>query len=71
MKIKQFDYRQSREDIFYKVIYPIYAKEFLYGNDYESFCFTIEANFFLNSEQWDYIAQHWAEKERILSIKEA
>lgn len=29
MTIKIFDYTDSTEDIFYKIIYPVYAKEFL------------------------------------------
>lgn len=39
MKIKKFDYSQSKKDIFYQVIYPIYAKEFLFGSNYEAFAF--------------------------------
>jgi len=69
MTIKKFDHTDSREDIFYKIIFPIYAKEFLYGSNYENFAFTISANFILNSEQWEYILEHWEEKERILSIE--
>jgi len=69
MTIKKFDYSKSKEDIFYKIIYPIYAKEFLYGNNYENFAFTVSANFILNSQQWEYILEHWEEKESILSIE--
>jgi hypothetical protein len=69
MTIKKFDYSKSKEDIFYKILYPIYAKDFLYGNDYESFSFTISANFILNAEQWDYILEHWEQKESILRIE--
>jgi hypothetical protein len=69
MIIKKFDYSKSKEDIFYKIIYPIYAKEFLYGNNYENFAFTVSANFILNSQQWEYILEHWEEKESILSIE--
>ena len=68
MTIKKFDYSKSKEDIFYKILYPIYAKEFLYGSNYEDFAFTISANFILNSEQWEYILEHWEEKENILKI---
>lgn len=50
MTIKKFDYSKSTEDIFYKKIYPIYAKEFLFGNSYENFALTVAANFiFLNN----------------------
>ena len=68
MTIKKFDYSKSKEDIFYKILYPIYAKEFLYGSNYEDFAFTISANFILNSEQWEYILEHWEQKENILKI---
>ena len=68
MTIKNFDFTGSKEDIFYKILYPIYAKEFLYGSNYEDFAFTISANFILNSEQWEYILEHWEQKESILKI---
>ena len=70
MTVKKFDYSKSREDIFYKIIYPIYAKEFLFGNYYIEFAMLIEQNFILNPIQWDYILQHWDEKESILNIIE-
>lgn len=69
MTIKKFDYSNSKEDIFYKVIYPIYAKEFLFGSNYEHFALTVSANFILNPEQWDYILEHWENKENILNIE--
>ena len=69
MTIKKFDYSNNKTDIFYSRIYPIYPKEFLFGNDYESFKSLVEANFILNSEQWDYILEHWSAKEDILRIE--
>lgn len=63
--ITKFDYSKSKEDIFYKIIFPIYAKEFLYGNSYENFAFIVSANFILNAEQWQYILEHWEQKESI------
>lgn len=68
MNIKKFDYSKSTEDIFYKIIYPIYPKEFLFGDNYENFAFLVEANFILNSIQWEYILEHWEMKERILIV---
>jgi len=70
MTIKKFDYTDIKEDIFYKILYPIYTKEFLFGTNYENFVFTISANFILNSEQWEYILEHWEQKESILTIDE-
>jgi len=69
MKIKKFDYSESTEDIFYKVIYPMYPTEFLFGNDYEKFAYLVQANFILNPEQWEYILEHWEQKEEILKIE--
>ena len=68
MKITKFDYTKSNEDIFYKILYPIYAREFLFGKNYEDFAFTISANFILNEQQWEYILEHWEQKENILII---
>jgi hypothetical protein len=68
MTIKKFDYLNSTEDIFYKIIYPIYAKEFLFGSNYENFAFIVSANFILNPIQWEYILEHWEQKESILKI---
>lgn len=67
MTIKKFDYSKSTEDIFYKVIYPLYPREFLFGNNYEQFTFLVEANFILNAKQWKYILEHWEQKESILT----
>ncbi len=66
MKIKKLDYSESKEDIFYKIIYPMYAMEFLFGNSYENFAFTVSANFILNAQQWEYILEHWKKKESII-----
>jgi hypothetical protein len=69
MTIKKFDYSKSTEDIFYKVIYPIYPMQFLFGNNYEAFALLVSANFILNSQQWEYILEHWELKESILTIE--
>jgi len=67
--IKKLDYSKSTEDIFYKVIYPIYAREFLFGSKYEDFAFMVSANFILNASQWEYILEHWEQKEIILTYE--
>ena len=62
----KFDYTNSNEDIFYKIIYPIYAKEFLFGCNYINFAKMLETKFILNSIQWQIILDHWNFKENIL-----
>ena len=57
-------YKNPRLD---KIIYPVYAKEFLYGSNYENFAFLVQANFKLNSNQWQKILEHWELKESILN----
>lgn len=53
--------------IFYQYIYPLVAKEFLLGNDYEVFAQKVSEIFILNSEQWACILAEWETKEYILS----
>lgn len=69
MTIKKLDYSKIKKDIFYQVIYPLYAKEFLFNSNYENFIFLVEANFILNKEQKEYIKEHWELKENILTIE--
>lgn len=69
MLITKFNYSKSTEDIFYKTIYPLYAKEFIYGRNYDQFAFLVSANFILNSQQWEYILEHWEAKENIKVIE--
>lgn len=64
-----FDYRHIDEDIFYKVIYPLFAKEFLFGNDYLEFTSLLNKHFILNQIQMDAIDKHWNYKENILKLK--
>ena len=61
----KLDYSKSTKDIFYKVIYPLYPNEFLFGNDYEEFSALLQENFILNDIQWDYVLEHWEKKEII------
>lgn len=64
--MKRFDYTNSKQDIFYKIIYPVFAKEFLLGSKYDDFKTTVETTFILNPQQWEHIKEHWDEKEEIL-----
>jgi hypothetical protein len=69
MQITKFDYTKSTEDIFYKIIYPLYATQFMYSRNYQDFAFSVSANFILNTQQWEYILEHWEAKENILRIE--
>lgn len=63
MTVTKFDFTDSTQDIFYKVIYPLCAEDFMFGQDYEYFAAIVQARFILNPVQWEYILQHWEEKE--------
>lgn len=69
MTIKKFDFSGIKKDIFYEKIYPLYPREFLFGGNYEAFAMLISANFILNAQQWEYILEHWEQKESILTIE--
>ncbi len=66
MKTK-VDYRNSNKDIFYQIIYPLFAEQFLFGNNYETFASLVSEKFILNAIQWEYILDYWNEKENLLS----
>jgi hypothetical protein len=68
MQVTKFDYSKSTKDIFYKIIYPIYAKEFWFGSSYEEFVSIVSTMFILNSKQWEYVLEHWESKQSILEI---
>lgn len=48
-------------------LYPIYAREFLFGNDYEEFALLIQKDFDLTTDQWMAVLEEWEFKEMILS----
>jgi len=52
--------------VFYQYIYPVYAKEFLLGSDYDQFAKKVQETFILNAEQWNCILTEWDIKEMIL-----
>jgi hypothetical protein len=63
MKIIKFNFNASEKDIFWTIIYPIYAVEFMFGESYVDFKYLLEGNFLLNEAQWELILEHWNEKE--------
>jgi hypothetical protein len=38
MTTKKIDYSGQKKDVFYPIIYPLFAREFIFGNSYEAFC---------------------------------
>jgi len=62
-----FNYLTSKEDIFYKVIYPVLCKEFLYGDNLNQFMDLVQNIFVINKEQIEYIKEHWELKQSILT----
>lgn len=67
---KKLNLSNIKADVFYKHIYPLYPKEFLLWNKYEDFAKLVAANFILNSQQWEYILEHWEDKENIIGVQE-
>ncbi len=67
MKTKLNLSKVHHSKVFYGYIYPIYAKEFLFGSDYELFALLLEKHFILTPEQWEIILTEWEFKEQILS----
>lgn len=63
--MKRLDYSESKKDIFYEIIYPLLAREFLFGNDLQTFAAFVNEHFILNREQWEYIREHWDVKEDV------
>lgn len=53
---------------FDKFIFPLYAKDFLLGSNYENFAKLVSEDFILTSDQWEYILKEWELKEKILSF---
>jgi len=66
--MKQFNLTSIKSDIFLKWIYPLYAEEFLFGDNYEEFAKLISMMFVLSPEQWEYILEWWELKESTLKI---
>lgn len=53
--------------IFYTYLYPLYAKEFLFGDNYNEFIEIIEDDFILTINQRNAIKIAWEEKEDFLT----
>lgn len=65
MQIIKINFSKIKSDIFYQHIYPLYTKEFLFGQDLETFIFILEANFVLSDIQKEYIVEHWNSKTEL------
>lgn len=53
--------------VFYDYIYPVLARSFLFGNNYQIFAELVQESFILTPEQWEAVLQEWELKETILS----
>ena len=53
--------------VFYGYLYPLFAKQFLFGSSYQIFAELVQESFVLTPEQWEAVLQEWELKETILS----
>ncbi len=56
-------------EVFYKHIYPMTAKEFLFGAKYEEYAKFIGAKFILHPDQWEEVLMQWERKEGMLRVE--
>jgi hypothetical protein len=66
----KIDFSDYNRDIFYSHIYPIFAKEFMFGTSYDQFAKLVQNSFILNSIIWGYIVEHWEHKESLKVVAE-
>lgn len=52
------------------VIYPLYARQFLFGRDYDTFAQMVAQECILTPNQWDAILAEWEFKEYFLTLSE-
>ena len=66
--MKKLDLRGSNKDIFYKIIYPATAKDFLFkSSTIKKYLQIVETMFIINEIQKEYILEHWNEKENLIN----
>ena len=66
--MKKLDLRGSNKDIFYKIIYPATAKEFLFKSlTFKKYIKKVETMFIINEIQKEYILEHWNDKENLIN----
>jgi hypothetical protein len=54
--------------VVYGYVYPVFAREFLFMNNYEQFANNVvSSHFILTPEQWEAVLQEWELKEKILT----
>jgi hypothetical protein len=64
---KKANLKKMGANVFYQFIYPILAKQFLLGNDYDIFAKLVSEMFTLSTEQWSNVLSSWEMKEDLLS----
>ncbi len=68
-KAKKVDLSNVPGEVFYKYIYPMSAREFLFGVRYEEYAEFIGAKFILHPEQWEEVLMQWEFKEGMLRLE--
>jgi hypothetical protein len=53
--------------IWSEYLYPIYARDFLFQDNYEFLADKINQLFILSPEQWEVVLNEWEFKERMLA----
>ena len=63
---RKIDLSKIGANVFYKFIYPMFARDFLFGTDYDEFAHIVSGHFILNEKQWSAVLAEWEVKEQIL-----
>jgi hypothetical protein len=53
--------------VFYGYLYPLFARPFLFGSNYQEFAEMVSMEFKLTPQQWEAVLQEWELKETILA----
>lgn len=64
---KKANLKKMGANVFYQFIYPVFAKQFLLGSDYETFAKLVSEMFTLSQDQWSNVLSSWEMKEDLLS----
>ena len=54
--MKKIEFHPSKV---WSIIYPLYAREIIFGNSYEVFAKMVQQEFYLTPEQWEAILENY------------